>query len=76
MNQNNITLKINGMTCGHGVTSVTEELSEVSGVSGVTVDLNAGGTSIATLTTTAAVETSALEAAVAEAGYTLAPSGA
>lgn len=76
MNQNDITLKINGMTCGHCVSSVTEELSEVPGVSNVTVDLNVGGASVATVTTTAPVETSALEAAVAEAGYTLAASDA
>ncbi|MGO3146630.1 MAG: heavy-metal-associated domain-containing protein [Leucobacter sp.] len=76
MNQNDITLQINGMTCGHCVSSVTEELSEVAGVSNVTIDLNVGGASVATVTTTAPVEASALEAAVAEAGYTLATSDA
>lgn len=71
MNQNNVTLNINGMTCGHCVSSVTEELSDVQGVSDVTVDLNAGGTSVATVTTTAPVGREALEAAVTEAGYSL-----
>jgi len=71
MNQQQITLKINGMTCGHCVSSVSEELSAVTGVSSVDVALSAGGTSTATVTADAAVENSALEAAVAEAGYSL-----
>ncbi|MGY2744638.1 heavy-metal-associated domain-containing protein [Arthrobacter sp. UYCu723] len=70
MNQNSITLKIDGMTCGHCVASVTEELSEVPGVSNVEIDLAAGGISTATVTTSAPVENSVLEAAVTEAGYT------
>lgn len=71
MNQNDITLNIDGMTCGHCVSSVTEELSAVPGVSNVEISLAAGGTSVATITTTAAVENSVLDAAVTEAGYTL-----
>ncbi|WP_206476329.1 heavy-metal-associated domain-containing protein [Microbacterium sp. KRD172] len=71
MNQNDITLKIDGMTCGHCVSSVTEELNAVPGISKVEVALAAGGTSTATITTTAAVENAVLEAAVTEAGYTL-----
>ncbi len=74
MNQNIITLNVNGLTCGSCVASVSEELGEIPGVSNVTIDLNKGGTSIATVTTTAPVEDSALEAAVTEAGYTLATS--
>lgn len=76
MSNNEITLKINGMTCNHCVSSVVEELSEVSGVSNVTVDLNVGGTSSATVTTTESVASADLEAAVVEAGYTLATSDA
>lgn len=71
MNQNIITLKIDGMTCGHCVSSVTEELNEVPGVSNIEIVLAAGGTSTATVTTNSAVENSVLEAAVTEAGYTL-----
>ena len=67
---NTVTLKIDGMTCGHCVASVTEELREVPGVSDVDIDLAAGGTSTATVTTSAPVEYSALKAAVTEAGYT------
>jgi len=66
-----VTLQISGMTCDHCVSSVAEELAEVAGVSGVEVALVAGGTSTATVTATAPVESSALEAAVSEAGYTL-----
>lgn len=71
MSQNNITLKIDGMTCGHCVSSITEELNEVPGVSNVQVTLAAGGTSTAVITTNSAIESSVLEAAVTEAGYTL-----
>lgn len=71
VSQNDITLKIDGMTCGHCVSSVTEELSAVPGVRKVEVDLSAGGTSTATVTTDVAVENSALEAAIVEAGYSL-----
>jgi copper chaperone len=67
---NTVTLKIDGMTCGHCVASVTEELRAVPGVSDVDIDLTAGGTSTATVTTSAPVENSVLEAAVTEAGYT------
>lgn len=66
-----ITLKIDGMTCGHCVASVTEELNEVPGVSNVEVILAAGGTSTATITANAPLENTVLEAAVTEAGYTL-----
>ncbi|MGP9649400.1 heavy-metal-associated domain-containing protein [Glutamicibacter sp. AOP38-B1-38] len=67
----NITLKIEGMTCGHCVSSVTEELQEIPGVSNVEVDLVVGGASTATIATNKPVENSILEAAVAEAGYKL-----
>jgi copper chaperone CopZ len=70
LNANTVTLKIDGMTCGHCVASVTGELREVPGVSNVEIDLAAGGTSTAIVTTNAPVENSVLEAAVAEAGYT------
>ena len=39
------TLKITGMTCGHCVTHVTQELEAVKGVKNVSVVLNAGGLS-------------------------------
>ena len=71
MNQNHITLKIDGMTCGHCVASVTEELRDVAGVTDVEVFLSAGGTSTANVTTSTPVENSLLTQAVREAGYTV-----
>ncbi|MCV9996065.1 heavy-metal-associated domain-containing protein [Paeniglutamicibacter sp. ZC-3] len=71
MSQNNITLKIDGMTCGHCVASVTEELREVEGVTNVEVFLSAGGTSTANVTTNSQVDNAVLTQAVQEAGYTV-----
>ena len=64
-------LSISGMTCGHCVASVTEELKEVSGVQDVQVDLVAGGVSTAVVTSAEPIEPKLLGEAVAEAGYTV-----
>lgn len=62
---------ITGMTCGHCVNSVTEEVSEISGVDKVEVELE-GGTMAVTSADPIAFE--AIKAAVAEAGdYTVQP---
>ena len=37
------TYSVSGMTCGHCTAAVTEELSKLSGVQKVSIDLNAGG---------------------------------
>lgn len=37
---------VTGMTCGHCAASVTEELSEVAGVTGVDIDLATGRTTV------------------------------
>jgi len=58
-----------GMTCGHCVNSVTEEVSQVPGVTGVEVDLASGGL---TVTSEAPVDETAVRAAVEEAGYEVA----
>ena len=58
-----------GMTCGHCVTAVTEEVSQVPGVTSVDVDLPSGGL---TVTSAAPVDESAVRAAVEEAGYEVA----
>ena len=58
-----------GMTCGHCVSAVTEEVSSVPGVTAVDVDLASGGL---TVTSEAPVEESAVRAAVEEAGYEVA----
>jgi copper chaperone CopZ len=62
------TYTITGMTCGHCAASVTEEISEISGVQQVEVDL-AGGR--VTVTSDEPLDTSAVRAAVTEAGYEL-----
>lgn len=66
-----VELSINGMTCGHCVASVTEELSEVPGVLNVEVILNSGATSKATIVTNTELDDNALRDAVSEAGYEL-----
>jgi copper chaperone len=60
------TWTVTGMTCGHCVASVTEEVSEVPGVTDVAVDLETG---LLTVTSDAPVDDAAVRAAVAEAGY-------
>jgi copper chaperone CopZ len=63
---------VTGLTCGHCVASVTEEIAEIDGVRDVDVDLVAGGTSTVTVTSEQPLDAEALRAAVAEAGYQLA----
>ena len=58
------TYAVSGITCEHCVRSVTEEVSEVPGVTAVDVDLASG-----TLTVTGAPDDAAVRAAVTEAGY-------
>ena len=65
------TYTVVGMTCGHCVNSVTEEVSQVPGVTAVDVDLASGGL---TVTSDAPVDESAVRAAVEEAGYQVAGS--
>ena len=65
------TYTVTGMTCGHCVSSVTEEVSQVPGVTAVDVDLTTGGL---TVTSEAPVDESAVRAAVEEAGYEVAGS--
>lgn len=67
-------LAVTGMTCGHCVSSVTEELSELAGVESVTVQLNVGGASTVTVMSQSSLDPNALQAAVSEAGYALAGS--
>ena len=62
-------IAVTGMTCGHCVASVTEELSELPGVTAVDVDLHPGEESGVTITSESPLDPAAVEAAVAEAGY-------
>ena len=66
-----IELSVDGMTCGHCVMSVSEELSEIPGVKNVDVILNSGATSKVTVLTDTPLDDSALSDAVSEAGFTL-----
>jgi copper ion binding protein len=63
------TYTVVGMTCGHCVAAVTEEVGQVPGVTAVDVDLTTGGL---TVTSDAPVDDAAVAAAVDEAGYALA----
>lgn len=65
----NITVNVSGMTCGHCVASVKEELAEVPGVTSVAVDLNAGGVSPVTIESSRELTSDEISAAVEEAGY-------
>jgi copper chaperone CopZ len=60
------TYKISGMTCGHCVNSVGQELGRLPGVSDVQVDLTTG---VATVTSEQPLDDAAVRAAVDEAGY-------
>jgi len=62
------TYTVSGMTCGHCVASVTEEVSAIDGVTGVEVDLAAGKV---TVTSAAPLAEADIRAAVDEAGYQL-----
>ena len=63
------TVSVSGMTCGHCVSSVSEELESLDGVEAVDVDLNAGGVSTVTITSSQELSPSEIGEAVAEAGY-------
>jgi copper chaperone CopZ len=62
---------VTGMTCGHCVASVIEEVSLVPGVSAVTVDLVVGATSTVHVTSATEPATADIRAAIDEAGYEL-----
>lgn len=68
------TYSVTGMTCGHCASAVTEELNGLDGVSDVSVDLDAGGTSSVTVTSAAPLSAGDVMAALDEAGdYHLVP---
>lgn len=59
---------VKGMTCQHCAAAVTEEISALSGVTGIDVDITSGRVVV---TSEAPMDTIAVAAAVAEAGYEL-----
>ncbi|MFI9843630.1 heavy-metal-associated domain-containing protein [Nonomuraea sp. NPDC051941] len=63
------TYTVKGMTCGHCVSSVKEEVSEVVGVTNVKVDLATG---LLTVDSDGPVDAAMITAAVEEAGYEVA----
>ena len=63
------TYTVKGMTCGHCVSSVREEVSEVAGVTSVEVDLGSG---LLTVDSDGPVDAAKIVAAVEEAGYEVA----
>lgn len=65
---------VDGMTCGHCASAVTEELTALDGVTDVRVDLVAGGTSAVTVDATRELTPAEVAAALDEAGsYSLVP---
>jgi copper chaperone len=67
---NESTWTVRGMTCGHCVASVTEELQELPGVEHVEVTLDSGRVDV---TSSAPLDRADVAAAVEEAGYELVP---
>ena len=62
------TYTVRGMTCGHCVNAVTEELSRIAGVQQVEVDLATG---LVTVQSDRALTDDDVRDAVVEAGYSL-----
>jgi copper chaperone len=60
---------VTGMTCGHCVASVTEEVQEIPGVEKVDVTLETGAL---TVTSAEPLDDATVRSAVEEAGYQLA----
>lgn len=65
--------RVVGMTCQHCVAAVTQEVSAIGGVRDVAVDLRSEGASVVQITSDEDIAFAAVDAAVQEAGYTLAP---
>ncbi len=63
------TYTVTGMTCDHCVSAVTQELSDITGVTKVSIQLASGQV---TVESDAALDQAAVAAAVDEAGYALA----
>jgi copper chaperone len=68
-----MTYTVSGMTCGHCVSSVREEVGELDGVTSVEVDLASGRLDV---TAAQLLDTASVRAAVQEAGYELTGGGA
>jgi len=67
---NNNTFTVVGMTCGHCVRSVKDEVGKLDGVESVAVDLSTG---VVTVESTQPIDDDAFAAAIDEAGYEVSP---
>jgi copper chaperone len=65
------TYRVDGMTCGHCVAAVSSEIGSLAGVTDVSIELVAGGTSSVDVTSDGPLTDSDVAAAVDEAGYVL-----
>lgn len=65
------TYTVAGMTCGHCVAAVREEIGRLDGVTGVDVDLVEGGESTVRVVSRAPLDDELVREAVDEAGYEL-----
>ena len=63
------TYDVTGMSCGHCVAAVKEEVGQIAGVTGVEVELQSGRV---TVTSERPLDDAQVEEAVQEAGYELA----
>lgn len=67
----NKTFNVAGMTCDHCVHAVTQELSQIAGVTSVNIALHPGELSPVAITLDNDISDSDIVAAVEEAGYTI-----
>ena len=65
------TYQASGLTCSHCASSVQEEISEITGVTSVNVDVVKGGSSTIKVVSEYPLALSDVESAVQEAGYAL-----
>ena len=65
-------IRVAGMTCDHCVNAVTEELSKISGVTGVSIELNTDAPTPVNIVADIDISDAEITAAVEEAGYTIA----
>ncbi len=63
-----ISYAVTGLTCGHCVAAVTEELSALAGVEHIHISLVPGGTSTLTVTSASQLAVDDIAAALDEAG--------
>lgn len=64
------TVTVQGMTCGHCVAAVEQEVGQIPGVTGVDIDLETGAVAISS---DAELDPATVAAAVDEAGYEVVP---